>query len=188
MTGSSNGLGASLRTGHSTGRRVGRTTLPLLVELRAAIALPSCPMPNCCRTSSGSTNPTSSSTRLQPFGADLAMSGNEFAHARQRLIDEACALLRNRRSMADLLRAFTGLTRDLAGKDGLDGFDLEVFEGLWVWEHAASAAKTDEEAALREAGAGRPSGQLPASDHRRAGRVLGPTGAGHRVSGWRVHE
>jgi hypothetical protein len=58
------------------------------------------------------------------------MSGDDrFVHARYRLIGEARALLRDQQSIIDFFRAFMGLTRDLAGEDGLDGVDLDVFNG-----------------------------------------------------------
>ena len=72
-----------------------------------------------------------------------------FVRARYRLVDEARALLCERQSTADFFRAFMGLARDLAGANGLDGFDLGVFQRLEGWEQAVGDDKVAEEAALR---------------------------------------
>jgi len=72
-----------------------------------------------------------------------------FVRARHRLVDEACALLHDQQSVADFFRAFMGLAQDLAGDDGLDGVDLDVFQRLEAWEQAVGADKAVEEAALR---------------------------------------
>jgi hypothetical protein len=78
-----------------------------------------------------------------------ATDDDSFVRARQRLLDEARALLRNQCSMADFFRTFMGLTRELAGDGGLDGFDLDVFQRLEAWESAVGVDRADEEAALR---------------------------------------
>ncbi len=77
------------------------------------------------------------------------MTEDTFIVARRRLIDEARALLADERAVPDFFRAFMALVRDLAGDDGLDGVDLDVFKLLETWEESVGATKASAETALR---------------------------------------
>ncbi len=77
------------------------------------------------------------------------MTEDTFIAARRRLVDEARALLAAERAVPDFFRAFMALVGDLAGDDGLDGVDLDVFKLLETWEESVGATKASAETALR---------------------------------------
>jgi hypothetical protein len=77
------------------------------------------------------------------------MTEDTFIAARRRVIEEARALLAGERAVPDFFRAFMALVRDLAGDDGLNGVDLDVFKLLETWEESVGPTKASAETALR---------------------------------------